>query len=86
MGHKVHTQSVDGLWGNIKDWLRSKHGVSDKMLPHYLAYYEWKSRHRADNLFEKMLNLIVDGYQNNVECILEDDGMENIDFARLSVE
>ena len=31
-GHQVHTQSVDGMWGHLKTWLRQRRGVHEKYL------------------------------------------------------
>ena len=58
MKGQVHTQSIDGLWGRLKAWLRSKHGVQRYKLPGHVAEYEWRHRQHRPNIFEDLLQAI----------------------------
>ena len=53
--HSVHTQSVDGLWGRLKAFLRGKHGVHRRKIPGYIVEYEWRHRHRTSAKFHTLM-------------------------------
>lgn len=55
---KCHTQSIDGLWGRLKAWLRGKHGVHREKRPGYVAEYEWRHRQRLQNKFDALLDTL----------------------------
>ena len=84
-GQKVHTQGIDGMWGNIKDWLRSKHRVSGRMLPLYMAYWEWKNRHREENLFEAMLSSLQQAEKEKDKAEDDTDQQIEVDFEHLRI-
>jgi hypothetical protein len=45
----VHTQTIEGFFGLLKNALRGvHHGVSDKWLQGYLNEYCWRWNHRHD--------------------------------------
>jgi transposase len=45
----VHTQTIDGFFGMVKDAIRGvHHGVSAKWLQGYLNEYAWRWNHRDD--------------------------------------
>uniref|UniRef100_A0A7S1JH03 ISXO2-like transposase domain-containing protein n=1 Tax=Eutreptiella gymnastica TaxID=73025 RepID=A0A7S1JH03_9EUGL len=53
---KVHSQTIDGLWGVIKNRFRGKFGVHD--LPSHIDEFVWRRQHRlSPNLFLDMLDL-----------------------------
>ena len=37
------TQKVDGLWGNIKQWMGGMRGVPHEYLPDQIREYQWKT-------------------------------------------
>ena len=53
---KVHTNSVEGYWGNIKMWLYAKHGVGDN-LSGLCHYYSFLSTFR-DDLQERVADML----------------------------
>ena len=57
----VHTQSVDGMWGHLKTWLRSRRGVHTAHLPGYVDCFEWRARTKKDNRF----NVLLQGFQDH---------------------
>jgi transposase-like protein len=45
----VHTQTIDGFFGMLKDAIRGvHHGVSEKWLPGYINEYVWRWNNRED--------------------------------------
>lgn len=38
---EVHTNSIEGLWTSLRNWLRPLRGVAKKYLQGYLAAFEW---------------------------------------------
>lgn len=61
---EVHTNSAEGLWTSLRNWLRSFRGVSKKYLQGYVAAFEWiwnrKSLDKAD-LYAVLLHQIQRG-------------------------
>ncbi len=63
----VHTQTIDGFWGNIKGGIKGVYRhVSPKYLQHYLDEYTFRYNHRGDeqSMFESFLRragIPVDG-------------------------
>ncbi len=56
----VHTQTIDGFWGLVKNGLRGTyHAVSTKYLQTYLNEYAWRYNHRDDRhpMFLTLLGL-----------------------------
>jgi transposase len=46
----VHTQTIDGFFGMLKDAIRGvHHGVSEKWLPGYINEYVWRWNNREDD-------------------------------------
>ncbi len=57
----VHTQTIDGFWGNIKGGINGVYRhVSPKYLQHYLDEYSFRYNHRDDErpMFENFLKRI----------------------------
>jgi transposase-like protein len=61
---EVHTNSIEGLWASLRNWLRSFRGVSKKYLFGYVSAFEWiwnrKSLHKAQ-LYAVLLHRIEHG-------------------------
>ena len=55
---QCHTQAIDGLWGRLKAWLRSKHGVHKSKIPGYVIEYERRHRKQKANVFEALLQTL----------------------------
>lgn len=55
---EVHTNTQEGLWTSLRNWLRSFRGVSKKYLQGYVSAFEWiwnrKSIRNAD-VFDVLL-------------------------------
>ncbi len=48
MSGDVHTQTIEGFFGNLKNGIRGTyHSVSSKWLQSYLNEYAWRYNHRA---------------------------------------
>ena len=46
---EVHTNSIEGLWTSLRNWLRQFRGVSKKYLQGYVSAFEWGyNRKRVD--------------------------------------
>ena len=58
-GQRVHTQSVDGMWGHLKTWLRTRRGVHKSTLAGYVACFEWRSRTKEDSRFTALMSGVV---------------------------
>ena len=53
---KVHSQTIDGVWGIIKNKFRGKFGV--RCLPSHIDEFVWRRQHRlSPNLFIDMVRL-----------------------------
>jgi transposase-like protein len=71
---KVHSNSVDGLWGRIKNFVRTRYGISKRRLFSHLKEYEW-TKWRKDNQLNRILKLIGSGA---VEAELQDSGTTDL--------
>jgi transposase-like protein len=59
----VHTQTIDGFFGMLKDAIRGvHHGVSEAWLPGYINEYVWRwnNREDADNPGFRMFQVLLD--------------------------
>ena len=61
----VHIRSIEGQWGNLKMWLKAKHGVGQLHLLEYVSEYEWKARH-ADHPFLDLLSALTKQWDEHV--------------------
>ena len=68
----VHTQSVDGMWGHLKTWLRTRRGVHSAYLPGYVDCFEWQARTRKENRF----NVFLEGLRDLHQELVAEDGDE----------
>lgn len=61
---EVHTNSMEGLWTSLRNWLRSFRGVSKKYLQGYVAAFEWiwnRKSLKKSNLYAVLLHPIQGG-------------------------
>jgi transposase-like protein len=49
-----HTQTIEGMWGNLKNKFKQMHGTTYEMLPSYLDEFMWRKKY---NKFEDILKL-----------------------------
>ena len=61
---RVHTNTIDGRWGNLKGWLNGRGGVDRDLLLENLKEYQWRSNCRTQRKdpFLTLLEHIRDGY------------------------
>ena len=61
-GIRVHTNTIEGVWGNFKNWIRGKKGVYRDRYPLYLYEFMWRhnTRIKAPNsdIFHEILKLL----------------------------
>jgi len=61
---EVHTNSTEGLWTSLRNWLRSFRGVGKKYLQGYVSAFEWiwnrKSLDKA-NVYAVLLHKLERG-------------------------
>jgi len=58
----VHTQTLDGFWGQLKNFLASKGGVRRSELPRFVAEFVWRYNHREllrKEQARRLLNLLL---------------------------
>ena len=61
---EVHTNSIEGLWTSLRNWLRSFRGVSKKYLQGYISAFEWiwnRKRLQNANIFAVLLHRVKGG-------------------------
>ena len=64
----AHTNTIEGLWGNLKVQMRQKHGLTTEHKCEILDVYMWKFRIPSNtNVFEQLMedikvfyNLLID--------------------------
>lgn len=54
----VHTQTIDGLWGNMKRFLRGKNGISKEQQSEYLIQFLWEHMIEKRKRFNVLLTLL----------------------------
>lgn len=52
--HTVHTNTIEGAWGNVKNKIRNMHGTSDDHFDSYLTEYIFR-RFFSENIFGNLL-------------------------------
>ena len=59
--HEVHVNSLEGFWSLLRSWLRPHRGISQEMLPLYLAFFEFvhNVRARGKALLPSLLALLL---------------------------
>jgi transposase-like protein len=55
--HEVHVNTLEGFWSLLRSWLRPHRGISQELLPVYLAFFEFvhNMRRRGKALLESLL-------------------------------
>ena len=90
-GQRVHTQSVDGMWGHLKTWLRTRRGVHKSTLAGYVACFEWRSRTKEDSRFTALMSGVVQHWnvttkeQEASEDEEDEESDLDIDFEALNI-
>lgn len=90
-GEQVHTQGVDGMWGHLKTWLRTRRGVRRGKLPGYVACFEWRSRTKHVNRFTTLLQGVVKHWPAILDQGCEDmdedsEGSLDVEFGRMELD
>lgn len=57
----VHTQTIDGLWGHMKKFLRGKSGISKEQQSEFLIQFLWE--HKIDK--RKRINVLLSLFRIN---------------------
>ncbi len=59
--HEIHVNTMEGFWSLLRSWLRPHRGISQELLPNYLAFFQvaHNIRQRGAGLLGPMLNLLV---------------------------
>ena len=61
-GIRVHTNTIEGVWGNFKNWVRGKKGVYRDRYPLYLYEFMWRHNTRIlapkSDIFHELLKLL----------------------------
>ena len=59
--HKVHTNTIEGVWSLLRSWLRPHRGISQDKLPFYLAFFEFvhNVRQRGKALLPSLLSVLL---------------------------
>ena len=56
---KVYINGIEGFWSYAKQRLQKFHGLSPQTFPYYLKELEFRYNHRKEDLFEKLLDLLI---------------------------
>jgi transposase-like protein len=59
--HEVHVNTMEGCWSLLRSWLRPHRGISQELLPIYLAFFEFvhNMRQRGKALLESLLAALL---------------------------
>ena len=61
-GLRVHINTIEGVWGNFKNWIRGKLGVNRQRYPLYLYEFMWRHNTRItapkSDFFHEILKLL----------------------------
>jgi transposase-like protein len=58
---EVHVNTIEGFWSLLRSWLRPHRGISQELLPFYLAFFEFSHnvRKRGKALLGSLLDLLI---------------------------
>lgn len=58
--HEVHVNTIEGFWSLLRSWLRPHRGISQELLPHYLAFFEFvhNAKRRGKALLGSLLHAL----------------------------
>ena len=59
--HEVHVNTIEGFWSLLRSWLRPHRGISQELLPLYLAFFEFvhNAKRRGKALLESLLHVLL---------------------------
>lgn len=59
--HEVHVNTMEGFWSLLRSWLRPHRGISQELLPHYLAFFEFvhNAKRRGKALLGSLLHALL---------------------------
>lgn len=59
--HEVHVNTIEGFWSLLRSWLRPHRGISQELLPHYLAFFEFvhNAKRRGKSLLGSLLHALL---------------------------
>jgi transposase-like protein len=59
--HEEHVNTMEGFWSLLRSWLRPHRGISQRMLPHYLAFFQFvhNSRTRGKKILDSLISLLL---------------------------
>lgn len=57
----IHTETIEGLWMQVKRKLRYQSGTSRLLFPSYLYAFQWRNNHKM-HVFGQFLGLLSDNY------------------------
>lgn len=59
--HEVHVNTIEGFWSLLCSWLRPHRGISQELLPHYLAFFEFvhNAKRRGKALLGSLLHALL---------------------------
>jgi transposase len=59
--HEVHVNTIEGFWSLLRSWLRPHRGISQELLPLYLAFFEFvhNAKRRGKALLGSLLQLLL---------------------------
>jgi len=59
--YEVHVNTMEGCWSLLRSWLRPHRGISQELLPLYLAFFEFvhNMRRRGKALLASLLTLLL---------------------------
>jgi hypothetical protein len=58
---EIHTETIEGLWMQVKRKLRYQSGTSHGLFPSYLSAFQWRNSHKL-HVFGQYLGLLSDNY------------------------
>lgn len=58
---EIHTETIEGLWMQVKRKLRYQSGTSRGLFPSYLSAFQWRYSHKV-HVFGQYLRLLSDNY------------------------
>ena len=59
---RVHTNSIDGRWGILKNWIRNRGGVNSEHLFQNLKEFQWRQNLQQRDPFITLCEHVRDGY------------------------
>jgi hypothetical protein len=54
----VHTQGIEGFWGNAKGAIKAMHGVNQNQLPIHMDEIVWRWNNKTENAFQRIIEIL----------------------------